>query len=112
MNTFSEKLEHQRLKNHFSKEELADKLGVARQTLYNYLAGRNPNWELIQTIQTVFPKISMDYWINDSIAVKDDFVKIDNRIDVSEPKAEYGNSNEFKILNEKLDRVLEILQNK
>lgn len=112
MNTFSEKLEHQRLKNQFSKEELAEKLGVARQTLYNYLGGRNPNWEFMQSIQNVFPNISMDYWINDSIALKDDFVKIDNRIEASEAKAEYGNSNEFKVLNEKLDRVLEILQNK
>lgn len=112
MNTFSEKLEHQRLKNQFSKEELAEKLGIARQTLYNYLGGRNPNWELIQTIQSVFPKISMDYWTNDSISYNDDFVNIDNRVEVSEPQEEYRSHIQLEMLNKKLDRVLEILQNK
>lgn len=112
MNTFSEKLEYQRLLNDITKEDLADKLNIARQTLYNYLAGRNPNWELMQKVHKIFPNISMDYWIIDSISKNDYGVNISNRINsVEEEAPKYISSEEFNILNKKLDLVLQKISN-
>ncbi|WP_314243786.1 MULTISPECIES: helix-turn-helix transcriptional regulator [Empedobacter] len=110
MNVFKEKLEYQRVKNSISKEELADKVGITRQTLYNYLAGRNPNWEFLQNIQNVFEDISMDYWINDSISMYDDHVKFSNKASfVNENVDDYSQEVKFSIINKKLDTILRII---
>ena len=113
MNTFSEKLEYQRLLNDITKEDLAEKLDISRQTLYNYLGGRNPNWELMQQLHKVFPNISMDYWIIDSISKHDYGVNISNRINeiVEEGLSKYITSKEFNILNQKLDLVIQKVSN-
>lgn len=112
MNTFSSKLEYQREKYNLTKEDLADKLDISRQTLYNYLGGRNPNWELLQNIQKVFPNLSMDYWINDSISQYDDFINYENKIsEVKESIDEYSEAKKFSIINNKLDTILKIITN-
>lgn len=53
-------IEAERVRNGFSKDELATKLGVSRKTLYNWTSAGNIPQSAVEKMASIF-KCSIDY---------------------------------------------------